>query len=603
MIYKAPTESTIFLLRDVLGFENELLEPILEEAAKLCEEEIAPTNQIGDEEGCFHHIHAATGDLKEINQVHVPECFKEPYKKFCEGGWIGLSVPERFGGQGLPFALAVATNEFVSSSNMAWSLYPGITRGAIQSLLVSASDAQKETYIPRLVRGEWTGTMCLTEPHCGTDLGLLKTKAVDKQNGSFKITGQKIFISGGDHDLTDNILHLVLARVEGDPEGVKGISLFAVPKILPDFERNKVFAGSIESKMGIHGSPTCVMNFDEATGFLIGERCKGLQGMFVMMNELRLGCAIHGLSQSELAYQNALQYAKDRIQSKSAVNLSGPSVPIITHPDVRRMLMDVRCINEAARLLVLEAAMLVDKIDESKRVAKFNSKEYQHFKGLAKFQCLPTDSWSDPDIEKVAQEAEDRLGLMTPVLKGVITDYGVENAIKMQQVWGGHGYIRDNGMEQIVRDARIAMIYEGANGIQALDLVGRKLPKNMGRGITKFFAESNEFINSLVSATDVNVLAVRSGVFHALQDLEQATQWLVKNAMKNPNNAGSASYDYMKMMGLVMLGLAHLKIVTKTTDKTRHDNALYFVERIIPETSFLLERIEYGSDTMMGAEF
>ena len=559
MKYKAPVDSTLFLLKDVLGFDNELLEPILTEMAKLCEEEIAPTNQIGDIEGCVY--------VKEENKVKTPEAFKAPYKAFTEGGWVGLSVPERFGGQGLPFTFAVAANEFVSSSNMAWSLFPGITRGAIQALLVSATEEQKKFFIPELASGNWTGTMCLTEPHCGTDLGLLKTKAYRDDechfDGFYKITGQKIFISGGDHDLTDNIMHLVLARVEGDPEGVKGISLFLVPKVYSETgKRNNVSCGSIEEKMGIHGSPTCVMNFDGAGGYLIGERCKGLQGMFIMMNELRLGCAIHGLSQSELAYQNALQYAKDRIQSKSAVNLSGPSVPIITHPDVRRMLMDVRSINEAARLLVLEAATLVDKGGE---------------------------------------EAEDILGLMTPVLKGVVTDYGVENAIKMQQVWGGHGYVRDNGMEQIVRDARIAMIYEGANGIQALDLVGRKLPKNMGRAIMRFFKHSENILYDNRGDTVINVNYI-TPASKALDDLKAATSWLSKNALKNPNNAGSASYDYMKMMGLVMLALAHVKICYKTKDKLRHDNAKYFMKRILPETKFLLERISNGSDTMMNAE-
>lgn len=552
MNYKAPIESTLFLLRDVLKFDNDLLEPILTEAAKLCEEEIAPTNQIGDIEGCVY--------VKEENKVKTPEAFKAPYKAFTEGGWVGLSVPEQYGGQGLPFTFAVAANEFVSSSNMAWSLYPGITRGAIQTLLVSASDEQKEQYIPKLTSGEWTGTMCLTEPHCGTDLGLLKTKALP-HGTDYVIYGQKIYISGGEHDLTDNILHLVLARIEGDPEGVKGISLFAVPKFI-GASRNKVSAGSIEHKMGIHGSPTCVMNFDGAVGYLVGERCKGLQGMFIMMNELRLGCAIHGLSQSELAYQNALQYAKERIQSKSAVNLSGPSVPIITHTDVRRMLMDVKCINEAARLLVLEAATLVDKGGE---------------------------------------EAEDRLGLMTPVLKGVITDYGVENAIKMQQVWGGHGYVRDNGMEQIVRDARIAMIYEGANGIQAMDLVGRKLPKNMGRGITQFFKDCDEDMYKYRHDSNMNTNFI-SPVTNAIEDLKQATKWLMNNAMKNPNNAGSAAYDYMEMFGIVLLGLSHVKIAyAAKDDKDRWNTAQYFMDRILPKTQFLLQRIKKGSDTMMNA--
>jgi alkylation response protein AidB-like acyl-CoA dehydrogenase len=425
-----------------------------------------------------------------------------------------------------------------------------------------------------MVRGEWTGTMCLTEPHSGTDLGLLKTKAVNKNNGSYEITGQKIFITGGEHDLTNNILHLVLARVEGDPEGVKGISLFAVPKVLADLSRNKVSCGAIESKMGIHGSPTCVMNFDGATGYLVGERCRGLQGMFIMMNELRLGCAIHGLSQSELAFQNALQYAKERIQSKSTVNPGPNSVPILSHPDIRRMLMDVRCINEAARLLILEAAMLADTVS------------------------FHPDVVSEVDAIK-NRDAEDRLGLMTPVLKGVITDYGVENAIKMQQVWGGHGYIRDNGMEQIVRDARIAMVYEGANGIQALDLVGRKLPKSMGRAVTRFFKDSETL---LTSAYDKDINHIVQPVALALNELKQATEWLMVNGMKNPNDAGGASYDYMKMFGLVLLGMAHIKICLATDDKDRHNTAEYFMNRILPETSMLLKRMRFGSETMMKAD-
>lgn len=375
MKYTAPVESTLFLLRDVLGFDNENTEAILTEAAKLCEDVIAPTNQIGDEEGCeFKAGWMWENGKRDPSSVTVPHAFKEPWKQFTEGGWLGLSVPETYGGQGMPFTLAVAFNEFVSSSNMAWSLYPGITRGAIQTLLVSGSEKQKEVLIPKLSSGEWTGTMCLTEPHCGTDLGLLKTKAslIKGSDDVYQITGQKIFISGGDHDLTDNILHLVLARVEGDPEGVKGISLFAVLK--KDGIRNAVSCGAIEHKMGIHGSPTCVMNFDGATGFLIGERCKGLQGMFIMMNQLRVGCAIHGLSQSELAYQNALEYAKERKQGTSISNPTGEKVSIIEHPDVRRMLMDVRCINEAARLLILEASMLDDKIIELReKIAELKS--------------------------------------------------------------------------------------------------------------------------------------------------------------------------------------------------------------------------------------
>ena len=549
--YKAPVDETVFLLKDVLKIDNDLIEPILIEAAKLAEEVIAPTNQEGDLEGCE----------KLGNGVIVPPCFHEPWKQFKDGGWLGLSVPEQYGGQGLPYFLASAVNEFVSSANMAFSLTPGLTRGAIQALLSIASDPHKQHFIPRMATGEWTGTMNLTEPHCGTDLGLLKTKAIDKGNGSYQITGQKIFISCGDHDLADNVIHLVLARIEGDPEGVKGISMFVVPKILVDFSRNKVSVGSIEEKMGIHGSPTCVMNFDGATGFLIGERCKGLNAMFIMMNEARLGVAIQGLSQSELAYQNAVQYAKDRIQSAKITDPKGKSVAIIEHPDVRRMLMDIRVINEAGRLLVLKAGILCD--DQS-------------------------------------DEAQDILGLMTPILKGVLTDYGFENAVKAQQVFGGHGYIKEWGMEQIVRDARIAQIYEGANGIQALDLVARKLPKNMGRAVRTQFKLFEEQLEKDLNNENVNKWAYF--VDRAFNDLKKATTWLVNYGMKDPNNAGSASYDYMKLFGLVYMGFAWLDIIKAAREKGMDDKLIladYFVNRILPETNFLWQKIENGSKSMM----
>jgi alkylation response protein AidB-like acyl-CoA dehydrogenase len=550
MKYTAPVDSTLFLLKDVLKFDNELTEPILREAAKLCEEVIAPTNQEGDEEGCKY----------VEKEVKTPQAFKEAWQKFRDGGWLGLSVPEAYGGQGLPYTLASAINEFISSSNMGFSLYPGLTRGNIQALLEVGSEPQKNIWIPYLASGKWTGTMNLTEPHCGTDLGLLKTKAVPVGDEGYHITGQKIFISCGEHDLAENILHLVLARIEGDPEGVKGISMFAVPKFIGP-ERNNVSCGSIEHKMGIHGSSTCVMNYDGAYGYLVGERCKGLNAMFIMMNEARLGVAVQGLSQSELAYQNAVSYAQERIQSVALTDPKGGSVAIINHPDVRRMLMDIRCINEAARLLCLEASML---------------------------------------CEDKSDAAQDRLGLMTPVLKGVLTDYGFENAVKAQQVWGGHGYIRENGMEQIVRDARIAQIYEGANGIQALDLVARKLPKNMGRAIRTFFKDSEDLINKAYGA---DLHTVVQPLTSARDELRQATEWLVGNALTLQNNAGSASYDYMKMFGLVLLGLAHVRICMASDDKERHLNAKYFMERILPETRFLLERIKSGSETMMEVSF
>jgi len=550
MKYKAPTESALFLLRDVLKFDNDLTEPILDEAAKLCEEVIFPTNASGDL-GCERGV---------FTEVQVPQSFYEPYKKFSEGGWGALDVLEEYGGQGLPNVLFSAVNEFVCSGNMAFSLFPGITKGAITAILAAGTQEQKDTYIPKMASGEWTGTMNLTEPHCGTDLGLLKTKAISNgRDTEFLITGQKIFISCGEHDLTENIIHLVLARVEGDPAGTKGISLFIVPKMLGD-QHNKLSVGSIEHKMGIKGSPACVMNYDGAVGYLLGERGKGLNVMFHMMNEERINCALQALGQSELAYQNALEYARERIQSSRITDPKGPAVAIINHPDVRRMLLDIRSFNEAARLCLYEAALLVD--DKS-------------------------------------DDAQERLGLITPVLKGMFTDYGFENAVKAQQVFGGHGYIKEWGMEQIVRDVRISQIYEGANGIQAMDLVGRKLPKNFGRGIKLFLTDNARF---LTNSYEHGINPIVQPMTVSLDNLKQATEWLVGNAMKNPNNAGSAAYDYMQIFGIVLLGLAHIKICLATDDKDRHNTAQYFMDRIAPKTQFLLQRIRKGSDTMMNAK-
>jgi alkylation response protein AidB-like acyl-CoA dehydrogenase len=549
MKYKAPTESALFLLRDVLKFDNDLSEPILNEAAKLCEEVIFPTNAAGDL-GCERGV---------FTEVQVPQSFYKPYKKFSEGGWGALDVPEQYGGQGLPNVLFSAVNEFVCSSNMAFSLFPGITKGAITAILAEGTQEQKDNFIPKMASGEWTGTMNLTEPHCGTDLGLLKTKAVYVNEQQYLITGQKIFISCGDHDLTENIIHLVLARVEGDPQGTKGISLFIVPKMMGG-KQNGLSVGSIEHKMGIKGSPACVMNYDNAIGMLLGERGKGLNVMFHMMNEERINCALQALGQSELAYQNALEYARERIQSSRITDPKGPAVAIINHPDVRRMLLDIRCFNEAARLCLYEAALLVDDKSEA---------------------------------------GQERLGLLTPILKGFFTDCGFENAVKAQQVFGGHGYIKEWGMEQIVRDVRISQIYEGANGIQAMDLVGRKLPKNMGRGIRTFLKDSASFLTSSYE-NDINPIVQPMTV--SLDNLKQATEWLVENGLKNPNNAGSAAYDYMEIFGIVLLGLAHIKICLATDDKDRHNTAQYFMDRIAPKTQFLLNRIRKGSDTMMNAE-
>src|ERR1700732_1955029 len=455
--YKAPVEEVLFLLRDVFPFQRynnlpgfaeatpDVVQAIVSEAAKLCEQTLQPLNQTGDRAGCVRN---------KDGSVATPQGFKEAYRAFVEGGWVGLAADPDFGGQGLPFTLAAIVNEFASSANMAFAMYPGLSQGALAALLTHGTDAQKKMFVPKLISGAWSGTMNLTESHCGTDLGLLKTKALPNGDGSYAIFGEKIFISAGEHDLAENIIHLVLARIEGAPAGVKGVSLFVVPKILVNADgtlgaRNGVSCGSIEHKMGIHGNSTCVMNYDDATGWLIGEENKGMQGMFVMMNEARRGVAVQGLAQSEVAYQNAAAYAKERLQGRS---LSGakapekPADPIIVHPDVRRMLLEIRAFNEAARALMVWVALSED------------------------------EALGSPD-PVARQAADDRLGLLTPVLKGVFTDVGFANAVKAQQVLGGHGYISEWGMEQFVRDARITMIYEGANGIQALDLVGGKLPK------------------------------------------------------------------------------------------------------------------------------
>lgn len=472
-IYKAPVEDVNFLLNDVFqidrydnlaGFSDassDVREAILGEAAKLAEEVLQPLNRVGDLEGCKR---------ADDGSVTTPKGFKEAFKQVAEGGWLGLSAPTEFGGQGLPVTLSQAVNEFQISANMAFSMYGGLTMGATAALIVHGTSEQKQTYVPKMVAGEWTGTMNLTEPQCGTDLGMLRTKAVRQADGSFRITGTKIFISAGEHDLASNIIHLVLARIEGAPAGIKGVSLFVVPKFLVNADgsvgqRNGVACGSIEHKMGIHGNSTCVMNYDSATGWLIGEENKGMQGMFVMMNEARLGVAVQGLAQSEVAYQNAVAYARERIQGRSLTGTKAPDKPadpIIVHPDVRRTLLSIRAFNEAARAFVMWTALKSDVAHRSE----------------------------DP---KDRQAADDHMGLMTPVLKGFLTEYGFANAVQAQQMYGGHGYIAEQGMEQFVRDARIAMIYEGANGIQALDLVGRKLPRDGGRAIMAFFGEVMAF--------------------------------------------------------------------------------------------------------------
>jgi acyl-CoA dehydrogenase len=587
-IYKAPVEDVSFLLNDVFqidrydnlpGFSDasaDVREAILAEAAKLSEEVLQPLNRVGDLEGCKRH---------DDGSVTTPKGFREAFKQVAEGGWLGLSAPTEYGGQGLPVTLSQAVNEFQISANMAFSMYGGLTMGATAALLVHGTAEQKQTYVPKMIAGEWTGTMNLTEPHCGTDLGLLRTKAVRQPDGSFSITGTKIFISAGEHDLADNIIHLVLARIEGAPAGIKGVSLFVVPKFLVNADgsigaRNGVTCGSIEHKMGIHGNSTCVMNYDNATGWLIGQENKGMQGMFVMMNEARLGVAVQGLAQSEVAYQNAVAYARERLQGRALTGAQAPDKPadpIIVHPDVRRTLLTIRAFNEAARAMVVWTALKSDVAHRS----------------------------SDP---KDRQEADDHMGLMTPVMKGMMTDTGFANTVLAQQMFGGHGYIAEHGMEQFVRDARIAMIYEGANGIQALDLVGRKLPRDGGRAAMAFFAEVAGFAKE--HNADEAMMPYVTPLSTALGHLQQATGWLMQNALTKPDNAGAAATDYLQLFGLVafaymwarMAKVAQAKIAAGGATpylNTKLVTGRFFMERMLPETALHLARIQTGSATTM----
>jgi acyl-CoA dehydrogenase len=588
--YKAPVNDTLFVLKDVLGYERysnlpgfsdatpDVLEAILAEGARLSEEVILPTNRIGDLEGCVRHPDGS---------VTTPAAFKDAFRQYREGGWMGLAAPSAYGGQGLPYAVHQAVGEYMVSANMAFMMYAGLTQGAIAAILAHGDDDQKSTFLPNLIAGTWTGTMNLTEPHAGTDLAMLRTRAVPAADGTYRISGQKIFISAGEHDLAENIIHLVLARIEGAPPGVKGISLFIVPKFLIGADgkpgaRNQVSCGSIEEKMGIHGNATCVMNYDEAAGFLLGEANQGLRAMFTMMNEARLGVGLQGLAAGEIAYQNAANYARERIQGRS---LSGPKAPdrpadpIIVHPDVRRALMTMRAFNEAGRALMLWTAI---------------SSDVAHRSG----------------DEKERQVADDQLGLLTPVIKGVLTDKGFDHAVMAQQVFGGHGYIEEHGMSQFVRDARIAMIYEGANGIQALDLVGRKLPANGGRAVQAFFKEVGEFCEQ--HRSDEKMAPFTKALKKGLNDLQAATMWLLQNAMQKPDNAGAASTDYLNLFGLVALGYmwgqmvrsAHRKLADGAGDAAAfYQNKLitgrFYMERVMPETAVRLARISSGADTLM----
>ncbi len=585
--YTAPTKDMQFVLHDVLkiteqdvpGYDEldaDFTSAILEEAGKIASEVLHPLNVVGDTEGC----------VLENGVVRTPAGFKEAYKQVCEGGWPGLDCDPEYGGQGIPYVLHTAVGEFFSASNMAFQMYSGLTHGAVSAINVHATDDQKATYLPKMISGDWTGTMNLTEPHAGTDLGMMRTKAEPKDDGSFKITGQKIFISAGEHDMSDNIIHLVLAKITGAPEGIKGVSLFIVPKFMPNEDgsvgaRNAVSVGKIEEKMGIHGNSTCVMNYDGATGYLLGEEHKGMRAMFTMMNEARLAVGLQGYAQADVAYQNALDYANDRLQGRDvtgAKNPDGPADPLIVHPDIRRNLMEQKSFVEGARAFTVWGAHLIDRAHKA----------------------------GDKD-------ADGLISLLTPVIKGFNTDKGFEYATNAQQVYGGHGYIEEWGMSQFARDARIAMIYEGANGVQALDLVGRKLAQDGGKHVMGFFDMVKTFIQENGGDEDYEK-AFLAPLKAASKDLQAAGMYFMAEGMKNPNNALAGSYDFMTMFGHVCLGLMWAKMGKAAQDalaagasdtafyETKIATGKFYMSRQLPATGMHLARIQSGAEPVMALQ-
>ena len=587
-VYEAPIRDMRFNLEELHeddgfgnleGFEDfdeDMTAAILEEANKLCRDVLLPLNWPGDQEGC----------RIENGVVRTPKGFQEAYKQFCEGGWAGLAVDPKWGGQGAPHSLAKCVEEMSCSTNLSFGLYPGLTNGAMVSLEAYGSEDQKNFYLPKMANGEWTGTMCLTEPHCGTDLGMLRTKAEPQEDGSYLITGNKIFISAGDHDLADNIIHLVLARLPDAPAGVKGISMFLVPKYMPKDDgslgdRNPAQATAIEHKMGLKASATCQMSFDGAKGWLVGPPNRGLEAMFAMMNTERVAVGIQGLGMGEIAYQSSVYYAKDRLQGRSlsgVKNPDGPADPLIVHPDIRRMLMTMRAYNEGCRSISTWVSRAIDA---------------EH-------------AASEPEAR---ERARDFVALMTPVVKALFTDLGHESTHLAIQLHGGHGYIQETGIEQFARDARIAQIYEGANGIQALDLVGRKLPDRMGRNLRAFFHPVSQFIED--HAQDEHIGKLIASLQQSFGALQLSTAHIAQKGLKDPEEAGAAATDYLRLLGFVAMAycfaksakLAHRKLAEGVEDeqfyKSKLTTAQFFFDRLLPPATAQFMAIKSGKASMM----
>ena len=584
--YKAPLRDMRFLIDDVFDFSAhyealgahdaspDMVTAILEEGAKFCEQVLSPLNRSGDEEGCHF----------DSGVVTTPKGFKEAFAQYAEGGWMGLAADPTYGGQGLPASLGLVFSEMVGSANLSWGMYPGLTHGAMSAIHAHGSEEQKQTYLTRLTEGRWTGTMCLTEPHCGTDLGIIKTRAVPQADGSYAISGTKIFISAGEHDMSENIVHLVLAKLPDAPAGTKGISLFIVPKFMPEGDgvgsRNAVSCGSIEHKMGIKASATCVINFDGATGYLIGEANKGLACMFTMMNHARLGTGMQGLCLGETSYQGALRYARERLQMRA---LTGPKAPdkaadpIIVHPDVRRMLLTMKAFNEGNRALAYFTAQLIDVAHHA-------------------------------ETAEARQDAENLLAFLTPICKAFMTETGLEATNHGMQVFGGHGYIREWGMEQLVRDCRIALIYEGTNGIQALDLLGRKVLGSQGKLLLGFTRQVHKFCEAQAAHPQ---LAAQVAQLAALnKQWGELTQQIGMAAMKNPDEVGAASVDYMMYSGYVTLAYLWLRMAVVAQEKVAageddgfHQAKLatcaFYFQRILPRTEAHRQAIGAGSASTM----